>query len=77
MTLEEKLAELFLDNAFTWTLTNGSIIIPDADDIERVLDEAARQLYNEETGTRLDVGRLIIEKRDTDHDVYVYVGSYK
>ena len=77
MTLEEKLAELFAENAFTWTLTNGEVIVPDAADIEVVLDEAVRQLYNGTDGDRLNVGRLIVEKREKDYDVYCYIGSYK
>lgn len=75
--IEEQIAEIFAENAYTWTLTNGDIIIPTAEDVEIVLDEAVRQLYNREVGDRLNVGRLIVEKREKDYDVYCYVGSYK
>lgn len=71
------ISQLFKQLGHTWTLTNGNVVTPTDNDVERVLDEAARQLYNEEVGSRLNVGGLIIEKRENDHDVYIYVGSYQ
>jgi len=73
----DSVVEVFRRLGHTWTLTNGRVIEPEAEDVEKVLDHAAGLLYNEEVGTRLNVGSLIVEKREHDHDVYVYVGSYK
>jgi hypothetical protein len=74
--LEALINEIFSKTRWTWKI--GALnLIPDEDDIQRALDEAARQLYNEEVGTRLEVGGLIIEKRPRGHDVYVMVGSYE
>lgn len=60
----------------TWK-AGGSLITPQPEDVSEVLDEAARVLYDSDTGTRLETGGLIIEKRPSGHDVFVYVGNYE
>lgn len=75
--LEEQLAEWFKEQGWTWNLADGNTVIPDAEDFELALDEAARVLYNEPVGTQLTVGRMIIQKLHKGHDVYVYVGPYE
>lgn len=73
----KELAETFRRNGWTWNLKGGRTVIPDEDDIEQALDEAARLLYNESVGTQLEVGRMIIKKKHDGHDVYLYVGPYE
>jgi hypothetical protein len=68
---------LFRENAWTWNIKGKGSVVPDEDDIERALDLAAEMLYSESIGTRLSVGRLIIEKTHQGHDVYCFVGNYK
>lgn len=75
--IEYDISELFARLGYTWTLKSGRVIVPDEDDVERFLDEAAKHLHNEPVGTRLSVGKMIIEKTATGHDVYVYTGSYQ
>lgn len=76
--LEKLVAELFERLGHTWILSNNKIIVPTDSDIEKVFDEAAKQLHNGEIGDRLNVGRMIIEKqKENNHDVYLYIGTYK
>ncbi len=77
MSLESELSEIFHRNGWTWHLKGDRNVVPDEKDIEAALDEAARLLFNEKPGTRLEVGRLIIEKKHRGHDVYMYIGSYE
>lgn len=73
--LEQELSRLFRKNGWTWNLKGGSVI-PEENDIQDALDEAARVLYDEPVGTQLEVGRLIVKKSPTGQDVYIYVGEY-
>lgn len=75
--LETIISDLFEQLGFTWTLENDKVITPTDSDVERVLDEAARQLHNEPIGTRLNVGKLIVEKRPVGHDVYLFTGNFQ
>lgn len=74
--VEETIAEWFKENHFEWKLVKGRVV-PDEADVETALDEAARILYNQTDGTYLSVGRLIIEKTDNGHNVYMFIGSYE
>lgn len=76
MSLESDLAKVFTENGWTWKIKGKGATVPDEQDIERALDEAARLLYNESVGTQLEVGRLIIKKKHRGHDVYVYAGPF-
>jgi hypothetical protein len=60
-----------------WRLKGGRHVVPTEEDLEAALDEAARVLYDEAYGASVTVGRLIIVKQPTNHDVYVYVGTYE
>lgn len=75
--LEAEIADHFQKNEFTWKLKGEGLVLPSETDILDALDEAARVLYDEEVGTQLEVGRLIIIKTHTGHDVYAYFGTYK
>lgn len=68
--------EIFGRIGHKWNITTGRRV-PTDDDVTRVLDHAAKRLYDGKTGDRIVVGGLIIEKRDAGHDVYVYVGNYQ
>lgn len=56
---------------------DGKAHEPTESDVRKALDEAVKMLYSEKVGTTLNVGGLHIEKTDSGHDVYVYVGDYK
>lgn len=74
--IEVFLAEYFNKRQWFWNLKGRGRVVPTEADFEAALDEAARQLLKEPVGSRLSVGRLIIEKKHNGHDVYVYVGEY-
>lgn len=76
MSLESDIAKFLRENKRTWHLDTGHVI-PTEEDVERLLDEAARVLYNEKPGAELEVGGLIIKKLHKGHDVYVYFGPYE
>lgn len=75
--IERTISDLFQKIGRTWNLKGGRTVIPTDNDVEEALDEAARILYNEPIGHRLEIGGLIIEKRPQGHDVYVLVGNYQ
>jgi hypothetical protein len=72
----DELARVFRKNGWTWNLKDRPSVVPDEDDIDAALDEAARLLYDEPVGTQLEVGRLIVKKKHRGHDVYLYMGEY-
>lgn len=76
MNVERIVANWFKENDFQWVVKNKGRVVPDEADIELVLDEAARVLYNEPVGSYLSVGRLIVERTEDGHSVYMYVGDY-
>lgn len=76
MRLEEEIADTFQKNEWTWKTTDGSIV-PNATDVLVVLDNAARKLYDEEPGSFMEVGRLIIQKQAKGFDVYILAGHYE
>ena len=77
------MTETLINYVFTkrnhrWNLKGERVgIIPTETEITEALDEAARVLYDEPVGSRLEVGGLVIVKRPRTHDVYVYVGDYQ
>ena len=73
--IEMMVVDIFDKTGHRWNTGNGLVRVDD-DDVKKVLDHAAKVLYDEPVGTRLSVGGLIIEKRDRGHDVYVYLGKY-
>lgn len=73
--LEQIISNWFKKNQWTWAI-GGGMNVPTEQDIQDALDEAARLLYDEPVGTQLSVGRLIIEKTASGHDVYMLAGEY-
>ena len=69
-------ADIFDKIAHRWNTDRGLVVVEE-DDVTKVLDHAAKRLYDGEVGDRIHVGGLIIEKRESGHDVYVYVGNYQ
>ena len=75
--LEIAIAEHFADRDWKWRVKgHPEGIVPTDSDIAAALDEAARMLYNEQVGTTLQVGRLVIVKEHSGYDVYVLAGTY-
>lgn len=60
-----------------WVTSGPKFYTPDEDDVQRVLDSAAKRLYDEPVGARLTTGGLIIEKAEDGYDAYVFVGNYE
>jgi hypothetical protein len=77
MSLESDIAKTFEDNHWMWHFKDNQWRIPTENDVQDALDEAARMLYNEDAGAQLQVGRLIIVKKEIGHDVYVFAGPYQ
>jgi hypothetical protein len=69
-------SEVFERLGHTWKI-GGTDHVPTEEDVRVALDKAASILYSMKTGERIVVGGLIIEKRDHNHDVYIYLGNYK
>lgn len=75
MIVAEKIHDWFKTNKWTWKIS-GESVEPGLDDIEKMLDEAAKTLYDEPVGTQLEVGRLIVKKLHRGHEVYIFVDEY-
>lgn len=73
--INDFIADVFTRLAHTWRI-GGKDVIPEADDVEKVLDEAAARLYDSPVGTQFETGGLVIQKATTGFDVYIYVGNY-
>jgi len=74
--LEQIISKFFTERGWTWKLKGGRVVTPSEQDVLAALDEAARQLHTAPIGSTLQVARLIIEKKHTGHDVYIYAGEY-
>lgn len=60
----------------TWNI-GGKHVVPEEEDVTKVLDIAASKLYDGGAGDKLEVGGLIVERTSLGYDVYAYLGSYK
>lgn len=67
---------LFSSIGKTWNI-GGKHIVPEEEDVTKVLDTIASKLYDGVAGDRIEVGGLIVEKNVLGYDVYAYLGSYK
>ena len=75
--LEVFISEFLSERDWKWKVKgHPEGVSPTDSDIAAALDEAARMLYNEQVGTTLQVGRLVIVKEHSGYDVYVMAGSY-
>lgn len=73
--IEETIVRVFNMIKHTWKVGDQQVQ-PNQDDVQRVLDEVAKELSKAAVGDRLSIAGLVIEKRPVGHDVYCYVGSY-
>lgn len=74
MNLEDELESFFLVHDYRWKI-DGALRYPTADEIKRTIDKSVEELCDEEEGTQIEVGRLIIKKHDSGCAVYVLIGE--
>lgn len=74
--IEQIVSQLFKRIGHTWLLDSG-FTAPSEKDVQQVLDEAVRMLYDRPIGTQFQTGGLIIEKAPDGYDVHCFVGNYK
>lgn len=77
--LAKQLALLFESRGYSWRVKdddgNPGYITPDEYDIQAVLDRAEELLYDEESESQVDVGRLLFRKIDGKNiEVYPLFG---
>lgn len=66
---------LFVMSGHVWRI-DGEVRIPEPDEIEKVIDRAKSALIDYEPGAQLEVGHLIIKKRDEElYDVFFHIGE--
>lgn len=71
----DELEEYFKENGFVWNI-DGEHKVPDAIDIQMVVDKAVAVLYDEPLGSILEVGRLIVQKStNKTYDIFVHFGT--
>jgi hypothetical protein len=68
------LASIFQQAGYEWTFTDGTRI-PNAEEIEKTIKGAAGLLAPEPENAQIEVGRLIIKKREGFIDVFLHVGE--
>lgn len=74
--IEQLISEVLDRINHLWKI-GGELKQPSTEDVARVLDKAAGELYDRPIGTRLEIGGIIIDKQANGHTVYVYCGDYK
>lgn len=77
MSLESDIVKQMNNQHYMWHLKGDQWRIPTEHDVRAALDEAARMLYDEPVGAQLEVGRLIIVKKNKGFDVYVMAGTFQ
>lgn len=77
MALADELELLFLARDYRFKI-GGERVNPTADDIQGILDHAQEVIDKEPGDTvQLEIGRLLIRKREGSTDVFVYFGELK
>lgn len=74
--IEQIVSEILDKVGHVWFLDSG-VIEPGEDDVRKMLDSAAKALYDCKQGDRFESGGLIIEKMTIGFNVYCYVGNYE
>jgi hypothetical protein len=74
MEIESELESLFLVHDYRWKI-DGVLRYPTSEEIRQTIDRAVEELYHEQDGTQLEVGRLIIKKSQGHYDVYAMIGE--
>lgn len=74
MSLHQDIYVHMLVRDYEWVIS-GEKKVPTADDIEVVLDKMRDRLYDEPENTMMEVGGIVMIKRQGHHDVYVRFGD--
>lgn len=74
MQIEDELESFFLVHDYQWRI-DGVLRYPTAEEIRQTIDRAVSELYDENEGTQIEVGRLIIKKHQEGFSVYVLTGD--
>jgi hypothetical protein len=65
----------FMMNNLRWRI-DGELVIPTEEQLQEVIDKAVERLYAEPDGAQLEVGHLIVKRRNQDlYDVFVRYGT--
>jgi hypothetical protein len=75
LSLSETLHSIFKINKLEWRKTDGTKFLPTAEDFGQALDKVKSMLYDEEDGTQIEFGRLIVKKSADHYDVYCRLGE--
>lgn len=76
MSLAEELHDLFVRYDYKWKVSDGTLVTPSVEDMQKTLDKIAETVENEGDGTVLSVGRLLANKQAEGLEIYLYVGDY-
>lgn len=75
--LLEDLLTTFVVKDYRWKIGNERLV-PELEDIKKVLDKAVELLRQEPDWTQIELARMIIKKKPGDiYDVYLHMGEYK
>lgn len=72
--LEDELESIFIVHDYRWKI-DGVLRYPTAEEIRQTIDKAVERLHNEDDEAQLEVGRLIIKKKQGHYDVYTMIGE--
>lgn len=73
--IADMIASLFAELQHVWKI-GSDYSVPTAEDVQTVLDEAAKVLYDRPVGDRFEMGGIIIERRPGGFQAYVSLGYY-
>ena len=74
-TRSERLARFFSDSGYVWNFSDGRRI-PSEEEIQKTIESAIEYLASQEDNTQVEVGRLLIKKRDGFYDVFVMAQEF-
>lgn len=78
MNIYDELAFEFSTRAYMWRFDGDDLRVPTAEEIEAAVDIAVRDLYDENEGSILEFGRLIVQKGpDKTYDIFLHIGETK
>lgn len=78
MSLAQKIADVFSENGWVWKYKDGDKV-PPVEDVKMVLDRLRDDLVDYEgegEQPQIEMGRLIMKKREGHYDVFVWLGEH-
>lgn len=71
----ERIARLFKEAGYQWRFSDG-LRVPTSEEINKTVVAAIGALEDAEENTQIEIGRLLVKKREGFYDVFVHLADY-